>query len=272
MSYSSGEVCGIMGFSLKTLRLYEEQGLVCPRRNEENGYREYRAEDIFSLLQVKKHQAQGNTLADVNRLMFRDTFSDSQQNLEVQISRLEEQIQEMTWRKEHLEMVMKTHENNYHHSFQVVEDDACGTDRLYECSLYSDSAVFDVQKIRKIMHRWGRDFSHLNIVVVQDLRRLLPDGSFAYTLGVVTKDPKLACLPDSANSVRIVDFNSNLVYPMLIRDPFSITPEMIGPLRDYAGQHHLMMPGELHMYYNTSFYRESKTEYLFSARAVWEAI
>ena len=41
------------GISRANIRYYEKMGLLQPKRNEKNGYREYRPEDIKRILQIK---------------------------------------------------------------------------------------------------------------------------------------------------------------------------------------------------------------------------
>ena len=41
------------GISRANIRYYEKMGLLLPKRNEKNGYREYTPEDIKRILQIK---------------------------------------------------------------------------------------------------------------------------------------------------------------------------------------------------------------------------
>jgi len=47
------EIEKLVGISKKNVRFYEEQGLLRPARNRENGYREYTDDDIETLRQIK---------------------------------------------------------------------------------------------------------------------------------------------------------------------------------------------------------------------------
>lgn len=47
------EVESLAGITKKNIRFYEEQGLLNPRRNADNGYREYSDEDVQILLRIK---------------------------------------------------------------------------------------------------------------------------------------------------------------------------------------------------------------------------
>ena len=43
----------LVGITKKNIRFYEEQGLICPERNRDNGYREYTLEDVDLLNKIK---------------------------------------------------------------------------------------------------------------------------------------------------------------------------------------------------------------------------
>ena len=47
------EVESLAGITKKNIRFYEEQGLLSPRRNPENGYRDYGDEEVRVLRRIK---------------------------------------------------------------------------------------------------------------------------------------------------------------------------------------------------------------------------
>ena len=47
------EVEALAGIAKKNIRFYEEQGLLAPRRNPENGYRDYGDEDVLVLRRIR---------------------------------------------------------------------------------------------------------------------------------------------------------------------------------------------------------------------------
>ena len=47
------EVEALAGIAKKNIRFYEEQGLISPRRNPENGYRDYVDEDVLVLRRIR---------------------------------------------------------------------------------------------------------------------------------------------------------------------------------------------------------------------------
>lgn len=64
--FSVGEVSKQYDISIKTLRYYDEIGLLKPRkRNDQNGYRYYTDEDIGTLLAIKYYQETGLSLGKI---------------------------------------------------------------------------------------------------------------------------------------------------------------------------------------------------------------
>ena len=58
----------LVGITKKNIRFYEEQGLLSPRRNPENGYREYDLEDVSVLLRIKLLRKLSVPIEDIRML------------------------------------------------------------------------------------------------------------------------------------------------------------------------------------------------------------
>lgn len=54
MNYNIKEFSQLLGLSVDTLRYYEKCGLISPKRNEVNKYREYNEKDGFDILRAKQ--------------------------------------------------------------------------------------------------------------------------------------------------------------------------------------------------------------------------
>ena len=50
--YNIGEVSKYLGVSRDALKFYENKGLINPKKNEENGYREYDHFDIYDITTI----------------------------------------------------------------------------------------------------------------------------------------------------------------------------------------------------------------------------
>ena len=66
---NSNEVAEMAGVSVRTLHHYDRIGLLCPKRNGENGYREYTDADIDMLQQILFFKECGFTLKKISELL-----------------------------------------------------------------------------------------------------------------------------------------------------------------------------------------------------------
>ena len=62
------EVEARVGITKKNIRFYEEQGLLSPRRNSENGYRDYGEGELAALRQIKLLRKLGVPLEEIRRM------------------------------------------------------------------------------------------------------------------------------------------------------------------------------------------------------------
>lgn len=62
------EVEAQVGITKKNIRFYEEQGLLAPRRNSENGYREYGAQEVEVLKRIKLMRKLGLPLEEIRTM------------------------------------------------------------------------------------------------------------------------------------------------------------------------------------------------------------
>lgn len=63
------EVEALSGIAKKNIRFYEEQGLLHPKRNSENGYRDYGDEDVQILRRIKLLRKLGVPIEDIRQML-----------------------------------------------------------------------------------------------------------------------------------------------------------------------------------------------------------
>ncbi|MBR5474524.1 MAG: MerR family transcriptional regulator [Lachnospiraceae bacterium] len=63
------DVESLAGITKKNIRFYEEQGLLSPKRNSENGYREYTQEDIAVLRRIKLLRKLGISIDETRQIL-----------------------------------------------------------------------------------------------------------------------------------------------------------------------------------------------------------
>ncbi|MDD3346370.1 MerR family transcriptional regulator [Oscillibacter sp.] len=62
------EVESLVGITKKNIRFYEAEGLLTPRRNSENGYRDYGDEDVAALRRIKLLRKLGFLLEEIRQM------------------------------------------------------------------------------------------------------------------------------------------------------------------------------------------------------------
>ncbi|WP_243208513.1 MerR family transcriptional regulator [Oscillibacter hominis] len=62
------EVEALVGITKKNIRFYEQEGLLNPRRNSENGYRDYQEEDVEALQRIKLLRKLGLPLEEIRKM------------------------------------------------------------------------------------------------------------------------------------------------------------------------------------------------------------
>lgn len=91
------EVEAQVGITKKNIRFYEEQGLLSPRRNSENGYRDYSEAEVAALRQIKLMRKLGVPLEEIRRMQAGGTVADGMRRHLVTLERerksLEQSIQ-----------------------------------------------------------------------------------------------------------------------------------------------------------------------------------
>ena len=88
------EVEAQVGITKKNIRFYEEQGLLSPRRNSENGYRDYGEAEVAILRQIKLMRKLGVPLEEIRRMQAGGTVADGMRRHLVTLERERQNIDE----------------------------------------------------------------------------------------------------------------------------------------------------------------------------------
>ena len=81
----------------KNIRFYEQQGLLNPRRNTENGYRDYSKEDVDELKKIKLLRKLSLPLEEIRKIQKGDlTLSDALQRQVILLERERISLEETT--------------------------------------------------------------------------------------------------------------------------------------------------------------------------------
>ena len=63
------EVEALVGITKKNIRFYEAEGLLAPRRNSDNGYRDYGEAEVETLRRIKLLRKLGVPLEDIRQML-----------------------------------------------------------------------------------------------------------------------------------------------------------------------------------------------------------
>ncbi len=81
------EVEAQVGITKKNIRFYEEQGLLSPRRDSSNGYRDYGEEDVAVLRRIKLMRKLGVPLEEIRKMRAGGTVADGMRRHMVTLER-----------------------------------------------------------------------------------------------------------------------------------------------------------------------------------------
>lgn len=88
------EVEAQVGITKKNIRFYEEQGLLSPRRNSENGYRDYGEAEVAVLRQIKLMRKLGVPLEEIRRMQAGGTVADGMRRHLVTLEREQKSLEQ----------------------------------------------------------------------------------------------------------------------------------------------------------------------------------
>ena len=88
------EVEALVGITRKNIRFYESEGLLTPRRNSENGYRDYGEAEVEILRRIKLLRKLGVPLEEIRRMQAGGTVADGMRRHLVSLERERENLEQ----------------------------------------------------------------------------------------------------------------------------------------------------------------------------------
>jgi DNA-binding transcriptional MerR regulator len=103
-SYTIGDLAREFGVTLRTLRFYEDRGLLSPRR--EGTARIYDARDRDRLSVILNGKQLGFTLTEIRAMLAEDRVADGVANLTLSLDQIEDQITHLEQQKTEIEQAL----------------------------------------------------------------------------------------------------------------------------------------------------------------------
>ena len=260
MTFRTGELCDFLGIGEKTLRLYEQRGLLTPEKDE-NGYRIYGDRELRRILEIKKHQGENRTLADISGLLEGHPFRHQQKALAEQIGAIEAEIGRLQEKLRLLSTVYNHREYNYARVGTCEEIDWQHEDHYL--ILASDFRTIDRKETGRIYRVWAQEPSRLNLLTVV---RLDPETGkpLGCETGILNKSPD--CEQDSPLVFSAPRGNA-CCFPILLREPSCITAKELEPLLSYCRKKQRPLPDQIYLLHNFPLQQDGHMAVLYRGLA-----
>ena len=96
MHYRISEIASMLGLSISALRFFEKNGLLSPKRDEQNDYRLYEPIDLNRFLRIKTYTECGFTLQETVNLLKTESLGEISS---LYLGRADELERELAWKK-----------------------------------------------------------------------------------------------------------------------------------------------------------------------------
>ena len=112
MEYTIQKLAQIAGISSRTLRFYDEKGLLKPARINSSGYRIYSSEQVNTLHHIMLYREMGFPLEEIKEIIYNENF-DPLIALENHLKRLHKKRSDIDWLIENVELSIAYQKGEY---------------------------------------------------------------------------------------------------------------------------------------------------------------
>ncbi|HOA34061.1 MAG TPA: MerR family transcriptional regulator [Clostridiales bacterium] len=105
MEYTVSRLSKMAGVTPRTLRYYDQIGLLSPKRTDSNDYRVYGTEDVDRLQQILFYRELGVSLEDIRKILTGEDFDE--------LSALQSHLSALLERREQLNLLISNLEKNH---------------------------------------------------------------------------------------------------------------------------------------------------------------
>lgn len=111
VKYTISQVSRFTGVTTDAIRLYEKEGLICPKRDENNNYRYYDIEQIRRIIFISYYRKIDVSIAEIAPLITSSSLSDIHRTFDDLIKSNTEKIEQLRTKIEKLSVLNKSIEN-----------------------------------------------------------------------------------------------------------------------------------------------------------------
>ncbi len=107
MEYTIQKLANIAGVSTRTLRYYDEIGLLCPKRINSSSYRIYGQSEVDALQQILFFRELGFELSEIKSILANPSFN--------KVSAMKEHLEKLKLQEDRIKLLIKNVENTISH-------------------------------------------------------------------------------------------------------------------------------------------------------------
>ena len=101
-TFHIGELSNLFNISVDSIRYYEKKGLICPTRNENNGYREYSLDDFQTLVMIRELLGLDFHKEQISEFLKNRNISTTMEMLDTELSIIKEKMEVLQKKKEQI--------------------------------------------------------------------------------------------------------------------------------------------------------------------------
>lgn len=247
MALSIGKVSRLFGLSPETLRYYEQEGLLAPGKNQENGYREYDFEDLFLLTDLMFYRDIGIPLKDIKSIFggmsideISDLIGDKKREIRAKLERVRQSLIKLeNWENLHQESLQ------YLGRYDV---------RPMPVALRRKTSYDDYAEMLAAYHKDVQTDHNLAFFLTFSFFCDFREGDNPLLHRYISLDKSVS------QNLSFEFVSTGLVEESAESSLFTVVPyrhdarEMLSPLLNYAEQHGLRLTGEVYGRQSINYY------------------
>ncbi len=154
-TFKIGELAALYGIGPDTVRYYEEQGLIQPRRGE-NGYRLYSIQDIWRMNVIRDLRALGFPVERIRTYLEEHSVESTLGLLAEELAAIEEKLEELTFLRQNVCQRIETIRSAETRALETIEQAKLPAYRCQEiCESFTTDEEMDLL-IKRLLNRSRR--------------------------------------------------------------------------------------------------------------------
>lgn len=252
MNYTVGEVAKALGISSENIRYYVREGLLHPKVNDDNNYREYSSEDVLLISDIMFYRDMGISISNIKKIFQGLPLENIGDIIEESKVELQQLIQEENRRMNQLCIW----EKDYNREMREINTYRIGEmPRHFRTEEYINDDDHIIEHLKDGLNIGKDDWIYVCLSFFINLNDDIPQIKRYISLEANNSTDAKNC--DNKN---IEDIDKMcLITKVHMSDDIN---EMINPLLEYARLHNFKLTGEIYGKEQTNYYLNFKRHWI----------